>query len=230
MGSALTTLTDGTTGTTGTTGTAATTTSLVTTEQMTGLYSFSLASAAAVFAVLVTMVALYGLDVMSRANKLPTSTSRVSSASDEGQYFYQFDFYPQKSGFMSINKLKSVNIFSVLNLFLQSPYLLYFASEESIPSYQHTYRRSLQDLNSVSFILTLLGEINVSKGTKTLPNLITNTFISLGCSDTIKQWTIRLTGPWGNAMYKNIFGLEGPKIKISQTLEPLLLPLRPLKL
>ena len=50
----------------------------LTSEAITGVSAFGLASAAAVFAVAVTIVALYGLDVMSRANNLNAQTARIS--------------------------------------------------------------------------------------------------------------------------------------------------------
>jgi hypothetical protein len=74
LGSTTVTLTSGTGGTSSS--------SLVTTEQFTGLISFAMGTFAAVFAVAVTLVALYGLDVMSRANKL--TTTRRSSPTAEG--------------------------------------------------------------------------------------------------------------------------------------------------
>ena len=54
-----------------------------------GVTSFAMASSAAVFAVLVTVVALYGFDVMARSNTF--ATSRVSAEPEEGKYFFERD-------------------------------------------------------------------------------------------------------------------------------------------
>ena len=51
-----------------------------------GVTSFAMASSAAVFAILVTMVALYAFDVMARSNSFATPTSRLSAEPDEGNF------------------------------------------------------------------------------------------------------------------------------------------------
>ncbi len=50
-----------------------------------GASSFVMASTAAVFTILVTVVALYGFDVMSRSNSF--ATSRVSAETNECKCF-----------------------------------------------------------------------------------------------------------------------------------------------
>ena len=51
----------------------------ITPDAITGASAVGIASLAAVFAVAVTIVALYGLDVMSRANSQTAQTARLSS-------------------------------------------------------------------------------------------------------------------------------------------------------
>ena len=65
-------------------------TSLLTTQLNTGVAgatSFAMASSAAIFAILVTVVALYAFDVMARSNSF--ATSRVSGETDEGKRAYR---------------------------------------------------------------------------------------------------------------------------------------------